>query len=33
MRQKVYPLKQQGNVARSINVLRDGKIVQIALRW
>ena len=33
MRQKVYPLKQQGNVVRSIDILREGKAIQLRLRW
>jgi hypothetical protein len=33
MRQKVYPLKQQGNVLRPIDILRDGETIQLTLRW
>jgi membrane-associated protease RseP (regulator of RpoE activity) len=33
MRQVVYVLKQQGNVARSIRVVRNGELVDLTLRW
>jgi hypothetical protein len=33
MRQIVYPLKEQGNVARPVKVLRCGEVVELTLRW
>jgi hypothetical protein len=33
MRQIVYPLKQQGGVARPVKVLRGGEVADLTLRW
>lgn len=33
MRQIVYPLKQQGQTQRAIGVLRDGRLIELTLRW
>jgi hypothetical protein len=33
MPKRAYPLKQPGHVARSIDIRREGKTVQLTLRW
>jgi hypothetical protein len=33
MRQIVYPLKQEGGAARPVKVLRDGRVLELTVRW